>query len=165
MVADDADVCFRTAQRWVSLYRKLGLVALARKSRGDRGARRVVSPKIKAAIEGLALERPPLPIRSICRQIRQFAEATRQRLPRYGIVYDLVREVPGSLLTPAGVVLPNEQLVPEVIASLIRMSGGNFRLLTRLLTQIERVLSVNDLHVISTAVVEAARDSLVIGPG
>jgi putative transposase len=76
MVADDADVCFRTAQRWVSLYRKLGLVALARKSRGDRGALRVVSPKIKAAIEGLALERPPLPIRSIYRQIRQFAEAT-----------------------------------------------------------------------------------------
>jgi putative transposase len=101
MVADDADVCFRTAQRWVSQYRKLGLVALARKSRGDRGARRVVSPKIKAAIEGLALERPPLPIRSICRQIRQFAEATGERLPRYGTVYDLVREVPGSLLTLA----------------------------------------------------------------
>jgi hypothetical protein len=47
----------------------------------------------------------------------------------------------------------------------LRMTGGNFRLLTRLLTQIERVLSVNDLHVVSTAVVEAARDSLVIGPG
>jgi putative transposase len=101
MVADDADVCFRTAQRWVSQYRKFGLVALARKSRDDRGARRVVSPKIKAAIEGLALERPPLPIRSICRQIRQFAEATGERLPRYGTVYDLVREVPGSLLTLA----------------------------------------------------------------
>jgi hypothetical protein len=43
--------------------------------------------------------------------------------------------------------------------------GGNFRLLTRLLTQIERVLSVNELHLVSTAVVEAARDSLVIGPG
>jgi hypothetical protein len=56
------------------------------------------------------------------------------------------------------------QLVPEVIASLIRMTGGNF-LLTRLLTQIERVLSVSDLHPVSVAVVEAARDSLVIGPG
>ena len=92
---------FRTAQRWVSQYRKFGLIALTRKSRDDRGARRVVSPKIKAAIEGLALERPPLPIRSICRQIRQFAEATGERLPRYGTVYDLVREVPGSLLTLA----------------------------------------------------------------
>jgi hypothetical protein len=48
--------------------------------------------------------------------------------------------------TPAGVTLPDEQLVPEVIASLIRMTAGNFRLLTRLLTQIERVLSVNNLH-------------------
>jgi DNA transposition AAA+ family ATPase len=76
-----------------------------------------------------------------------------------------VQELLEKRWTPAGVVLPNEQLVPEVIASLIRMSGGNFRLVTRLLTQIERVLSVNDLHVISTAVVEAVRDSLVIGPG
>jgi putative transposase len=100
-VAADAKICFRTAQRWVSQYHKLGLVALARKSREDRGDRRVVSPKIKAAIEGLALERPPLPIRSICRQIRQFAEATGERSPRYGTVYDLVREVPGGLLTLA----------------------------------------------------------------
>jgi hypothetical protein len=67
--------------------------------------------------------------------------------------------------TPAGVTLPDEQLVPEVIASLIPMADGNFRLLTRLLTQIERVLSVNNLHLVSTAIVEAARDSLVIGPG
>lgn len=69
-----------------------------------------------------------------------------------------------SRWAPAGVKLPDEQLLPEVIASLIRMTGGNFRLLTRLLTQIERVLSVNDLHLVSNAVVEAARDSLVIGP-
>src|ERR1019366_9671510 len=59
LVAADAKLSFRTAQRWVSQYRKLGLVALVRKSREDRGARRVVSAKIKAAIEGLALERPP----------------------------------------------------------------------------------------------------------
>jgi hypothetical protein len=70
-----------------------------------------------------------------------------------------------SKWAPVGVNLPDEQLLPEVIASLIRMTRGNFRLLTRLLTQIERVLSVNDLHLVSTAVVEAARDSLVIGPG
>jgi hypothetical protein len=29
------------------------------------------------------------------------------------------------------------------------MTDGNFRLLTRLLTQIERVLEVNELHIVS----------------
>jgi hypothetical protein len=36
-----------------------------------------------------------------------------------------VQELLEKQWTPAGVVLPNEQLVPEVIASLIRMTGGN----------------------------------------
>jgi hypothetical protein len=66
---------------------------------------------------------------------------------------------------PVGVTLPDEVFAPEVIASLIRMTGGNFRLPTRLLTQIQRVLEVNNLHVVSKEVVEAARDSLVIGQG
>ena len=101
LVAADANLPFRTAQRWVSQYRKLGLAAFVRKAREDRGARRVVSPRIKAAIEGLALERPPLPIRSICRQVREFAQATGERMPGYGAVYDLVREVPRGLLTLA----------------------------------------------------------------
>ena len=38
-----------------------------------------------------------------------------------------------------GVTLPDEVFTPEVIASLIRMTGENFRLLTRLLTQVQRV--------------------------
>jgi hypothetical protein len=37
---------------------------------------------------------------------------------------------------PAGVRLPDAVLAPDVIATLIRMSGGNFRLLTRLLTKL-----------------------------
>jgi hypothetical protein len=46
---------------------------------------------------------------------------------------------------------------------IIRITSGNLRLLTRLLTQIERVLSVNDAQAVSLQIVEAARDSLVIG--
>src|SRR5271155_3438689 len=101
LVAADGKLPFRTAQRWVSQYRKFGLVALVRKSRDDRGSRRVISPKIKAAIEALALESPPLPVRSICRQARQFAEMIGEPLPRYGTVYALVRDVPIGLLTLA----------------------------------------------------------------
>ena len=64
---------------------------------------------------------------------------------------------------PSNVRLPDAALSPNVIAMLIRMSGGNFRLLTRLLTQIERILKVNQLQVVSKEIVTAARDSLVIG--
>lgn len=64
---------------------------------------------------------------------------------------------------PAGVTLPESPFTPEVVARLIRITGGNLRLLTRLLTQVERVLSVNDQQVVSLEIVEAARDSLVIG--
>jgi hypothetical protein len=61
--------------------------------------------------------------------------------------------------TPIGVTLPEEPFAPEVMARLIRMTGGNFRLRTRLLTQIERVLDGNNLQLISSEVVEAARDT------
>jgi DNA transposition AAA+ family ATPase len=66
---------------------------------------------------------------------------------------------------PAGVRLPDAVLASDVIASLIRMSGGNFRLLTRLLTQVERILKVNQAETVSKEIVTAARDSLVIGQG
>ena len=64
---------------------------------------------------------------------------------------------------PIGVNLPEPSFTPEVIARLIRITSGNLRLLTRLLTQIERVLSVNDAQAVSLEIVEAARDSLIIG--
>jgi hypothetical protein len=45
----------------------------------------------------------------------------------------------------------------------IRITGGSFRLLNPLLTQIERILEINALQQVTKALVEAARESLVIG--
>ncbi len=43
------------------------------------------------------------------------------------------------------------------------ITGGNFRLLHRLLTQIGRILEINTLEKVTPPVVDAARESLVIG--
>ena len=51
----------------------------------------------------------------------------------------------------------------EAVASIIKITGGNFRLIHRLFAQIDRILEINQLQSITVEVVEAARDSLVLG--
>ena len=51
----------------------------------------------------------------------------------------------------------------EAVAAITRITSGNFRLTCRLVAQIQRVLDINHLSVVTREVVEAARESLVIG--
>lgn len=63
--------------------------------------------------------------------------------------------------SPPGVCLP--PLEDDAVAAIIRMTGGNFRLLDRLLSQTERIVQLNGLSTVTKEAVEAARESLVIG--
>jgi hypothetical protein len=60
--------------------------------------------------------------------------------------------------------LPEDLLTDaEGVAALIRATGGNFRLLHRLLSQVGRILEINGMGTVTREVVEAAREVLVIG--
>ena len=49
-----------------------------------------------------------------------------------------------------------------VLNTIARVTGGNFRLIQRLFAQIDRVLTINSLATVTTDVVDAARESLVV---
>ena len=99
--AKQGAIPYRTAQRWVSLFRRFGLTSLARKGRTDRGGRRVLSPTMQKLVEGLVLQRPPIPIATLYRQVCRVAVEQGQKPPSYSVVYDVVRKLPGDLVTLA----------------------------------------------------------------
>ena len=49
------------------------------------------------------------------------------------------------------------------MSAVMRITGGNFRLIHRLFSQIERIMQINQLQTVTKEVVETARESLVIG--
>jgi DNA transposition AAA+ family ATPase len=58
---------------------------------------------------------------------------------------------------------PDDFADAEAEAAIIRITEGNWRLLHLLWQQIERLMQINGLHVITSQVIEAARENLVIG--
>jgi DNA transposition AAA+ family ATPase len=51
----------------------------------------------------------------------------------------------------------------EAVAAILRITRGNMRLIERLMMQVEHILVVNELQVVTKEVVETARENLIIG--
>ncbi len=60
-----------------------------------------MSARLKEVIEAIALQRPPLPIAAICRQVRPLAEQLGEEPPGYWVVYRIVSALPTDLVPPA----------------------------------------------------------------
>jgi hypothetical protein len=55
-----------------------------------------MSAKLKEAIEGLALQKPPIPVAAICRQARRLAQDLGEEPPSYWLVYRIVAALPAD---------------------------------------------------------------------
>ena len=65
---------------------------------------------------------------------------------------------------PVAADMPDGEIAhATAVATIVRITGGNFRLVDRLLTQIERVQTVNSLDALTPEIVDAAREALLIG--
>jgi hypothetical protein len=51
----------------------------------------------------------------------------------------------------------------SVLCSIVRITGGKYRLVDRLFAQIQRVAQVNEVSTLTPELVTAAQESLVIG--
>ena len=58
---------------------------------------------------------------------------------------------------------PHRPSDAESVVTIVRITGGNFRLVERLMNEVARIMTINNLDTITPDPVEAARDVLVVG--
>ena len=58
---------------------------------------------------------------------------------------------------------PGDKNDVETVSAVVRITGGNFRLIEQLMTQVARVMDINQLDSLDPDVVHAARQILVVG--
>src|SRR5664279_4701579 len=91
----------------------------------------------------------------------RWVPATTTRRPRSGCSLPLVL---ANYWHQLGLLLdPGDANDVETISAIIRITGGNFRLIERLMTQVARVMEINQLDTLDPDVIHAARQMLVVG--
>src|SRR6195952_178640 len=58
---------------------------------------------------------------------------------------------------------PHRHADTESVVAIVRITGGNFRLVERLMSQVARIMAINNLDTITPDAIEAAREVLVVG--
>src|SRR5712692_7301322 len=100
-IADQHQLSLRTLQRWIRRYHTEGLAGLSRQRRTDRGDHRRLPPELHQFVEGLALQHPPLTVALIHRRVSELARQRQLKPPSYGVIYNIVSQLPSGLTTLA----------------------------------------------------------------
>lgn len=92
-VAAESGVPLRTAQRWTSRYRRLGLAGLSRAVRADRGKGRRLTDELRQIAEKLVRQRLLARPGAIYREVCRAACDRGQEPPDYHTVYKFIRSL------------------------------------------------------------------------
>jgi putative transposase len=98
--ARDAGVPIRTAERWLTRYRRDGLAGLTRHIRDDAGTHRL-PPDLVTLIEGMGLKKPRLSAALIHRRVAKLARAEGWTVPSYGTVHAILAQLDPAMVSLA----------------------------------------------------------------
>ena len=98
--AQAAGVGLRTVERWLAQYRADGLTGLVRRTREDRGRRRLPVEAVEL-IEGLFLKKPRPSAAAVYRRVLTLCKEREWDSPSYSTVYAIISKLDPGLITLA----------------------------------------------------------------
>ncbi|MEO8855147.1 MAG: Mu transposase C-terminal domain-containing protein [Ginsengibacter sp.] len=101
LVAKNQNVPVRTIRYWVKQFTEKGVKGLERKSRSDNGSSKLLTDELIELTQGLALQKPPLPISAIHRRIVLLSKRKNLKSPSYETIYGIIKKMNPALLTLA----------------------------------------------------------------
>lgn len=87
-----------TIRQWINKYNKQGLAGLDRRSRSDKGQRRLITAELEQLTEALVLKKPPITIAAIHRKVAEVAKKKGLPEPTYRVVWQVARQIDPALI-------------------------------------------------------------------
>lgn len=97
-IAKHHDLSLSTVKRWVEAYQAHGLTGLERKTRSDKGERKLISQELEELVEALILKKPPITLAAIHRKIIQVARKKGVVEPTYYVIRDIAKKIAPDLV-------------------------------------------------------------------
>jgi len=98
-IARNRKIPLRTLTSWVQKYKSLGLVALARQSRKDKGVSRSINTNLINIVKALYLEHPSSSCATIHRLILKHCEYGKLVPPSYRSICNIISLIPDDIVT------------------------------------------------------------------
>lgn len=98
IITEESSLSKSTLKRWIKNYKEQGLAGLERKTRADKGKRRLIIVEIEQLVEALVLNKPFITVAAIHRKVGEIARKKGLQEPTYRVVWDIARGIDPALV-------------------------------------------------------------------